>query len=64
MKFIVCLGASLFVGCATNYRTAQDSEIDAQERRSHREVFYSNWLRPSVSEEDKDFFYRSFWKRN
>lgn len=61
MRYIFCLLVLSLFGCATRPRSPQTSEID-QERRVDHEVFYSNWLRPSVSEEDKDFFYRPFWK--
>jgi hypothetical protein len=35
---------------------------ETDDQRIHREVFYSDWLRPSVSQEDVDFFYEPFWK--
>ena len=58
--FAVWLCVCALSGCATKSATPRASNYDSTERREHHDVFYSNWLRPSVSEEDKEFYYRSF----
>ena len=50
-------------GCATKEEIAAKRRWETDEERATREVFRENWLLPSVSNEDKDFFYRPFWKR-
>jgi hypothetical protein len=50
-------------GCATKDERAAQRKWETQDERASREVFRSDWLIPSVSNEDKDFFYRS-WLRN
>ena len=50
-------------GCATKEERIARRKWDTQDERATREVFRSDWLLPSVSNEDKDFFYRS-WLRN
>ena len=52
-----------FAGCATKEEIAAKRRWETDEERATREVFRENWLLPSVSNEDKDFFYRPFWKR-
>ena len=53
-----------FTGCASKDEIAAKRRWETQDERASREVFRSNWLLPSVSNEDKDFFYRPFWKRD
>jgi hypothetical protein len=60
MKRLVFVLILFVTGCASKEEIAMRRKYETQEEREHREVFYSNWLRPSVSEEDKDFYYRSF----
>ena len=50
-------------GCASKDEIAAKRRWETDEERATREVFRSNWLLPSVSNEDKEFFYRPFWKR-
>ncbi len=50
-------------GCASKEEIAAKRRWETQDERANREVFRENWLLPSVSNEDKDFFYRPFWKR-
>ena len=52
-----------FAGCATKEEIAAKRRWETDDERATREVFRENWLLPSVSNEDKDFFYRPFWKR-
>ena len=52
-----------FTGCASKEEIAAKRRWETQDERANREVFRENWLLPSVSNEDKDFFYRPFWKR-
>ena len=51
-------------GCATKEERASKRRWETQDERSTREVFRSDWLLPSVSNEDKDFFYRSFLRNS
>lgn len=62
MKLALCILALAVPGCVTQPRRGIDRAGETEERRIHREVFYDNWFRPSVSEEDRDFYYRGFWK--
>ncbi len=52
-----------FGGCASKDELAAKRRWETQDERADREVFRSNWLLPSVSDDEKEFFYRSFWKR-
>ena len=60
--------ARIFLVCIPHWRLVSKDEIAAQRKwetydeRASREVFRSNWIVPSVSEEDKNFFYRPFFK--
>ena len=71
-KFLPRLLAALFVlssalaftGCASKDEIAAKRRWETDDERATREVFRENWLLPSVSNEDKDFFYRPFWKRD
>jgi len=66
-RLLVAISASLLAltlgGCATKEERIAKRRWESQDERSSREVFRSDWLIPSVSKEDKDFFYRS-WLRN
>jgi len=66
-RLLVAISASLlafaFAGCATKEEIAAQRRWETYDERASREVFRSNWIFPSVSKEDKDFFYRS-WLRN
>ena len=53
-----------FTGCASKDEIAAKRRWETQDERATREVFRENWLLPSVSNEDKEFFYRPFWKRD
>ena len=53
----------IFSGCASKDEIAARRRWETQDERATREVFRSNWIFPSVSEDEKDFFYRPFWKR-
>lgn len=50
-------------GCATKEERAARRKWETPEDRASREVFRSDWILPSVSNEDKDFFYRT-WLRS
>ena len=52
-----------FGGCASKEELAAKRRWETHDERANREVFRSNWLLPSVSDDEKEFFYRSFWKR-
>lgn len=55
--------AIAFGGCASEEEIAARRKNESHDERAEREVFYDNWLRPSVTEDEKDFYYRSFWKK-
>ena len=60
MKLIPCAVMLCLAGCVTKPREARPGETDDQ--RIHREVFYTDWVRPSVTQEDREFFYEPLWK--
>ena len=60
----VLSSALAFTGCASKDEIAAKRRWETDDERATREVFRENWLLPSVSNEDKDFFYRPFWKRD
>jgi hypothetical protein len=62
MKFIGFTAAIFFAGCVTQSNHGINRENETDDQRIDREVFRENWIRPSVSQEDWDFFYRPFWK--
>ncbi len=55
--------ALTFSGCASKDEIAARRRWETYDERADREVFRSNWILPSVSNEDKEFFYRPFWSR-
>ncbi|MEO6785658.1 MAG: hypothetical protein ABI318_05945 [Chthoniobacteraceae bacterium] len=59
LSFALVLG-----GCASREEREARRKWETHEDRTTREVFRSNWLVPSVSEEDKNFFYRSFTRNS
>jgi hypothetical protein len=67
MRLLVAISASMLVatsaGCASKEERAARRKWETQDERATREVFQSDWLIPSVSNEDKDFFYKS-WLRS
>jgi hypothetical protein len=50
-------------GCASKEERMAQRKWETQDERTTREVFKKDWLLPSVSEDEKDFFYRT-WLRN
>ena len=64
MKFTGCALALLLTGCVTKSQHGISRPGETEDQRIDREVFRENWIRPSVSQEDWDFFYRPFWKSN
>ena len=63
MKRVLLAFALCLAGCASRDEIEARRRYETQEERSHRRVFYSGWLFPQVSEEDKDFYYRSWLRR-
>ncbi len=57
-SFALALG-----GCASKEEREARRKWETQEERTSREVFRSNWFLPSVSDDEKNFFYRS-WLHN
>ena len=57
LSFVLAFG-----GCASKEERAARRKWETQDERTSREVFRSNWLLPSVSDDEKDFFYRT-WRR-
>ncbi len=58
---ILCLLLTALSGCVTKPRTGSDLTLETDEQRAHRKVFQEDWLRPSVTKEDYDFFYKGFF---
>jgi hypothetical protein len=58
LSFALALG-----GCASKEEREARRKWETQDERTTREVFHSNWFLPSVADDEKDFFYRS-WLRN
>ena len=56
--------AFAFGGCASKDERAAKRRWETQDERTTREVFRSNWLLPSVSEDERNFFYRSFLRNS
>ena len=67
-RLLVAISASSLVlalgGCATREEREAKRRWETQDERTTREVFRSDWLLPSVSKEDRDFFYRSWLHSN
>ena len=63
LAIVLPLVALAFGGCASQEEIAAKRKYESDDERANREVFYDNWLRPSVSEDDKDFYYRPFRKK-
>jgi hypothetical protein len=57
MSLAIALG-----GCASKEEIAAQRKWETDDQRAEREVFRTGWIRPHVSEEEKDFFYRPFFK--
>jgi len=53
-----------FSGCVDQTQQALIRATETEDESISREVYYDHWLKPPVSEEDKDFYYRSFLKNN
>ncbi len=51
-------------GCASKEERIAARRWETSDERATREVFRSDWLLPSVSREDRDFFYGSFLKNS
>lgn len=60
LRMLTFLLALVVSGCVTPPRIPPVGETE--DERTDREVFHENWIRPSVSQEDVDFFYRPFWR--
>jgi len=60
--FAIALLAFFVGGCASKDEIAAQRKWETYDERASREVFRSNWIMPSVSDEDRDFFYRPFLK--
>ena len=59
LRVMTCLLALAVSGCVTPPPKPHPGETE--DERASREVFRENWIRPSVSQEDVDFYYRPFW---
>jgi hypothetical protein len=49
-------------GCASKEEIAAQRKWESYDQRADREVFRTGWIRPHISEDEKDFFYRPFFK--
>lgn len=61
IRTALCLALLPLAGCVTPPRKASDMTIETDEQRSTREVFRDDWLRPSITQEDYDFFYKGLF---
>ena len=61
IRTALCLALLPLSGCVTPTRKASDMTIETDEQRSSREVFRDDWLRPSITQEDYDFFYKGLF---
>ncbi len=52
---------TLIPGCVTKPHAETDVTAETDDQRSTRRVFQDDWLRPSVTKEDYDFFYKNFF---
>lgn len=60
-RLFVCLLLASLSGCVTKPRAHSDLTLETDEQRSTRRIFKDDWLRPSVTQEDYDFFYKNFF---
>jgi hypothetical protein len=51
-----------FSGCVTKDRLTSDLTFETDEQSSDRRIFKDDWIRPSVTKEDYDFFYKGWFK--
>lgn len=56
-----CTAILCAAGCVTPPKPTTDILSETDEDRAHRKVFKDDWLRPSVTKEDYDFFYKGFF---
>lgn len=60
-RLFFCLLLLAVSGCVTKPQPHSDLTLETEEQKSHRRVFEDDWLRPSVTKEDYDFFYKGFF---
>ena len=60
-RLFFCLLLSAMPGCVTKPPAHSDLTLETEEQKSHTRVFVDDWLRPSVTKEDYDFFYKNFF---
>jgi hypothetical protein len=60
-RVCVCLAVAGVAGCVTPPSADSDILAETDDQRSTRRVFKDDWLRPSVTKEDYDFFYKNFF---
>lgn len=53
--------ATALAGCVTRPSADGDILSETDEQRSTRRIFKDDWLRPSITQEDYDFFYKNFF---
>lgn len=61
IRLALCLAFLPFAGCVTKPTTTSDITLETDEERATRKVFRSDWLRPSITQEDYDFFYKGLF---
>lgn len=61
IRLAVCLVFLPFAGCVTKPTASSDITLETDEERASRKVFKNDWLRPSISQEDYDFFYKGLF---
>jgi hypothetical protein len=61
LRSALCLCILPISGCVTKPSADSDVLSETDEQRSTRRIFKDDWLRPSVTQEDYDFFYKNFF---
>ena len=62
IRLALCLIFLSLAGCVTKPMASSDITLETDEERATRKVYKNDWLRPSISQEDYDFFYKGlFW---
>ncbi len=61
IRLALCLIFLSLAGCVTKPMASSDITLETDEERATRKVYKNDWLRPSVSQEDYDFFYKGLF---
>lgn len=61
LRIATCASLFFIAGCVTPPKPIPDAFAQTDEERANQKVFKDDWLRPSVTKEDYDFFYKGFF---